>query len=564
MNWLYFVALVGALVFVHELGHFAMARLFGVHILKLSIGLGPSLVSIRRRGTEYALGWLPLGGYVRMLGEHPTDLIPPEHRHRSLQAQALWKRWLIVLAGPMLNLLFPLVLYFFVYLGDAYLLPAYVGHVLDGYPAHGKLFAGDLVLAVDQDPISTYYELSRRIERHPGDVLRLSVLRHGRSQDVQVRPAPHYRRRPFRSPERVGRIGIRPEQPGTVIGVISPKSMAAQARLHTFDRMVTLGGQWTDHWQHVVDVLEKSRGASITTTVLRPAVSSHAGEGLLNFEVYDPRIATLTLLSGRATQANANDPPADAATAVGIETSELYIRDVEPNTPEARIGMMPGDRLISVDGEAVTSWHALTEKLQREGARTHAYLWRRGTALMSGSVMPTPVEQVDAYGLPVRSFQVGIRNWMPTVLPPPVPNPNRWLYAARRSVSSTVQAIEITYLAIVRLVERKLSFETIGGPWTMFEATQQAAQEGASTFLTLMAFVSVNLGLLNLLPIPWLDGGHLMFFFIEGVLRRPLRPRVRQYASYLGLAVLLGLMLIGIRNDIQRYGTSSPAQVAPR
>ena len=124
MDVVYFIVLVGVLIFVHELGHFACAKFFGVRVLKFSLGFGPRLVGFTRGGTEYVLAALPLGGYVRMLGESPYDEVREEDRGRSFAEQALYKRVIIVGAGPAMNLAFPLVLFFVVFLGDATATPA--------------------------------------------------------------------------------------------------------------------------------------------------------------------------------------------------------------------------------------------------------------------------------------------------------------------------------------------------------------------------------------------------------------------------------------------------------
>ena len=134
----------------------------------------------------------------------------------------------------------------------------------------------------------------------------------------------------------------------------------------------------------------------------------------------------------------------------------------------------------------------------------------------------------------------------------PVPNPHPVLYALRQAFRETAEVLELTTYSIVRLFQGRLTMKSIGGPLTMFEATGTAAREGALNYLTLMAFISINLGLINLLPIPLLDGGHLLFFAIEAVARRPVSVRVREYASIAGLAVLVLLMVLAFKNDIER------------
>jgi regulator of sigma E protease len=147
MDFVYFIVLVGVLIFVHESGHFLWAKLFGVRVLTFSLGFGPRIAGFSRGGTDYVLAAIPLGGYVRMLGEDPHDDITGDEEGQSFKAQVLWKRIIIVFAGPMMNLMFPVALYFVVFLGTTTLSPPIVGDVFPGQPAEGKLKPGDRVLA---------------------------------------------------------------------------------------------------------------------------------------------------------------------------------------------------------------------------------------------------------------------------------------------------------------------------------------------------------------------------------------------------------------------------------
>src|SRR5687768_14588241 len=139
MDLLYFVILVSSLIFVHELGHFMCAKAFGVKVLTFSLGFGPKIIRLRGRETEYCVGVLPLGGYVSMLERSKTDVVLPEDRHRTFESLALYKRIVVVLAGPLMNLLFPVLLYFSVFVSAGPVLPPTVGVVLPGHPADGKL-----------------------------------------------------------------------------------------------------------------------------------------------------------------------------------------------------------------------------------------------------------------------------------------------------------------------------------------------------------------------------------------------------------------------------------------
>jgi regulator of sigma E protease len=173
LDLVYFVLLVSVLVFVHELGHFALAKIFGVKVLTFSLGFGPKIVRLHGKETEYCIGVLPFGGFVNMLEESKgTAPIPPEDRPRTFEAQALWKRVAIVLAGPAMNVVFPIALYSAVFFGDRELSPPTVGVVLPGKPADGKLAPGDRIVAVDGNDVQSFSDVQRYVAKHAGKSIR--------------------------------------------------------------------------------------------------------------------------------------------------------------------------------------------------------------------------------------------------------------------------------------------------------------------------------------------------------------------------------------------------------
>ena len=166
------------------------------------------------------------------------------------------------------------------------------------------------------------------------------------------------------------------------------------------------------------------------------------------------------------------------------------------------------------------------------------------------------------WGQPYERFEVGIRNWVPAVYNAPVRPPHPIRRAFLRSLETTAELVEVTVLSVVRLLEGRLSYKTIGGPISIFQVTGVTRREGSLDFLRLMGLVSVNLGLINLLPIPMLDGGHLAIFAYESLSRRRLSVRSKQIASLTGLMVLVVLMVLAFKNDIERTWTSTPVELA--
>src|SRR5262249_18054186 len=156
VDLLYFILLISILIFIHESGHFAFAKIFGVKVLTFSIGFGPKIIRIRGKETEYCVGILPFGGFVKMLEESKrAEPRLPEERPGTFESQALWKRVVIVLAGPAMNILFPIFLFASVYLEDKEYLPPTVGAIVPGWPAEGRLKPGDRILSVDGTSVTS-------------------------------------------------------------------------------------------------------------------------------------------------------------------------------------------------------------------------------------------------------------------------------------------------------------------------------------------------------------------------------------------------------------------------
>ena len=168
MDLFYPIILISSLIFVHELGHFLFAKAFGVKVLTFSLGFGPKVLRLRGRETEYCVSLIPLGGYVRMLEAAKSDVVLPEDRKRTFESLPLYKRIVIVLAGPAMNLVFPVLLYFAVFVGDGPFLPPTVGVVLPGHPADGKLMPGDRIMSVNGEEVATFDEVEAHHRQEPG------------------------------------------------------------------------------------------------------------------------------------------------------------------------------------------------------------------------------------------------------------------------------------------------------------------------------------------------------------------------------------------------------------
>lgn len=542
MDLLYFALLCSVLIFVHELGHFVFAKVFGVKVLTFSIGFGPKILRIRGRETEYCLGLLPLGGFVKMLEENRQEAILPEDKGRTFEAQALYKRIIIVLAGPAMNVLFPVLLYFAVFAGNTRSLPATVGTVLPGHPAEGKLFEGDRILEIDGERVTTFAEVSRTVRDSPGKELKLKVFRNNAHVEVAVVPEERVLKKPLDLVERVGEIGIKPSRPAAVIGVGKADSPAYRAGLRTFDLVTEVRGRPIKTYEDLDNVLRDNRGETVPVTYLRPVKFPRALGSMADMAVYESGVAALTPDVGRG----------DLFTRTGMEPADLYVADVPEGSAEWSADLRPGDRITEVDRAEVRTWSMFVDKLFDAPEKPHKISWLRGGQSKSGTIVLRREDWIDEYGEHRPRFLMRASNWAPVVPEPLVDNPSSLRSAFSAAVEETYDVVRLIVVGFARILQGRVSLSTLGGPITIYDVVGEEAQKGVSYFVWAMGVISINLGLINLLPIPLLDGGHLVFFAFEAVLRKPVPLRVREIASLVGFILLMCLMGVAFKNDVER------------
>lgn len=432
------IVMLGILVFVHELGHFCVAKLSGVKVLKFSLGFGPRLVSRKWGETEYMICAVPLGGYVQMLGEGGGEEgeeaaagLSPEERRRSFAAQPVGRRTAIVAAGPFMNLILP-----FLVLPVAYLVgvnmpaffdqPACLGYVAPETEGSAAGFrAGDCIRAINDEPVASWNEASKALISHAGSTLRFTVERGGERTVISMKP-----------------------EDGGIEGLQSL--------------------------------------------------------GLL------PR-------------------------------QEAVVGALAPGMPAQAAGMKEGDRIVAIGGERLQSWYDLKRLIQKGGGAPQTFTVQRGEELIDLSIKPVKEKTNGA------DYLIGIAPLQETVFKRFGP-----LEAIRAGAERTVELIHLTVVFIQKLFTGNVSTKSIGGPITVVQIAGQAAQTDLASILSVLAFLSIQLGILNLLPIPILDGGHLFFNFYELVLRRPLSLRAREIAQQVGLILILLLMILAFYNDIVR------------
>ena len=427
-NFWWLLVLIGIMIVIHELGHYVVARCCDVHIEAFSIGFGPKLFHWQRGETEFRICCLPVGGYVRMAGEQPTDSPDP----RGFNVKPRWQRLLIVLAGPAMNV----VLAF-------------------------ALLAGLFML--------------------------------------------HY-------PKLAGAT-----QAATV-GYVKPGSPAARAGLQEGDVLVQLEDKQDPTWEDVAlrEVVSANR--------LLPLLVERNGK-LLHMAVM---------------------PEAEPASGLGsagwIPQTDVEVGGFIPGMDAERKGLRKGDQFVSIDGEPIRMAQKVHEILTRSNGQPAHLVLRRNTQLLEMDFTP------------VRGELAGQPSWMlgvelaPRVVYVKLP----FVDAVRESVHQNARGATLIYQFLSAIVERRSSAKSLSGPIGIAQLSGQAAREGAFPFIELMASVSLNLAIFNLLPIPILDGGMILLLLIEILIRRDLSLQIKETVFKLGFVFLVMAVAFVIYNDITK------------
>ncbi len=432
----WFLVAVFILVTFHELGHFSVARLLGVGVSKFSVGFGKTLYSYRSRrsGTEYVLGVLPFGGYVKFIDER-EDHVDPRDLPYAFNRQKLWVRAAIVIAGPGANFILAIFFYWLVF--------------------------------------------------------------------------------------GIGVPGVEP-----VIGYVEPGSSAEAVGLQRGDRIARVNGRkvrsWGEHRYYLLNQVEA--GKTLTFAIVTPTgrnktvsiESSRLQAGQLNPLVLEEQIGVLPRLAPIV------------GTLIAGEVADAS-------------GIKVNDRFMVVDGITINGWRDVVKTISsRPEQATRVSVLRNGS-LKTIVVVPKAIHSLDSV---VGRIGVGPANHVDVVVRLGAGE------AINRAVEATWLLSKLTVGMIVQMVQGKESTKNIGGPLSIAKYAGASAQYGLTAFLTFLAILSISLGILNLLPIPVLDGGHLVYFIIEAIKGGPVSEAFMYRSQQLGFAVLAVLISFALYNDV--------------
>lgn len=549
------IVLLGVLVTVHELGHYIVAKLSNVKVKVFSVGFGKPFITWRRGETEYRISQLPLGGYVRLAGMDPAEPVEPDEVGRTFREKAPWVRMLIALGGPAMNLILPFVI----------LLPLYslsakydevegsaVGALDTGRPAYREgLREGDTIIEIDGDPVATFWQVVEHVSSYTPDQgpLKMKVRRPGVAEPVAlaIHPEETVRTDPLMGfVHRQYKIGYIAHYKSATLSVVDPALDGPQAGLRTFDTVRKVGDTEVAHYIELQNALREA-----------------APGQPLSLEVERARPLDMPMLYARE-RVTITLPPTDAPRTVeslGIGASETCLASVDPNGPAARAtpvghdagpGLKAGDCITAVDGKPHSLVYSVYTKISHQPERAKEVTVSRDGAELKFTLAMERTIFEDPLAGEITQWRMGL-SWLPPLerqVPAPlVENVDRLDFAWQSSVKKVSNQVSNTVRSIGGMFSGQVSPQQLSGPLTIGYLAGEYARAGFESFLHLMVVVSLSLALINLVPIPGLDGGLMLVAGVEMVIRRPLPLKVQRGLQYVGSAMILSLIVFALGND---------------
>jgi regulator of sigma E protease len=533
-----FFVLLSVVVLAHEYGHYKTGRLLGIGVERFAFGFGPAIKKWRRGEVEFRVNIVPLGGYVKFVGDESERPEGEPLPANAFNAAPVYKRMLTVFAGPAMNMLLAFLVFCVVFLLGFPSPAAQIGDVTpDGAAAKAGLRPGDRIVAIDGKPIHFWQELSLKVAASPNVRLTLTVDRAGRRFDLPITPAkvsaPDVL---FAFQTERGSIGVSPVGLQPLLGVDRPDSPAARAGLQTGDVVLTVNDRPVTFLSDLAPALAAVGGQPLHLGVARGEANQRSDR---------PRVTDIIAL-----------PPAPEGAwtmeRLGVEPGELYVDAVMPGSPAQAAGFQRGDRLLAVDGQPLASWEEFTKIVRGKPGEGLAVTVRRGDGERTLNVTPRKIEALDALGKKETFGQVGIQRMIALAAAPEVIerywNPIKIIQRGlQESWTWTVRIIK----GIFYLIVGKVPTSSLGGPIAIARMAGESAQMGLIQFLLFTAIISFNLAIINLVPVPIFDGGHLLLFSVEKVIGRPLSERAMSIALRVGIAAVAALFMLIFYNDFR-------------
>jgi regulator of sigma E protease len=556
-----FLILLGLLITVHEFGHFIVAKLMGVRVEVFSLGFGKKILSYKYGDTNYCVSIIPLGGYVKMYGDDPTKEVPESERKYSFLKKPVGQRIAIVLAGPLMNLIFAFFLFMVIGVFGEPLPVAQIGDIAAGTRAFEAGFrSGDRILTIDEKPVQTWIEAKALINDSANKQLHFEVERANSIEKAQVQVTPILAPNDnIVSPRsEVGAIeGLDSLSAASMIGISDPDGVAAKAGLRSLDVITKVNDRevttWRDLEHHLIEDLFKGR-KPIHLTVESYADSDRPTPREIVLNTHDGEVKADLPKGHQSTGENVSQ--AMSLNDLGIESSQLYLWKVKSGSPAALAGLQLGDRILAVNDEPMESWLQVIKAVKtfNPDKAPLEFTYRRNKEIHKVSIRPAMTALIDTRGKDEQRFTIGIVSGQMQSGPRLMDFRTKGVTETlKMSTRRTIETTQMVIMSLVRLVQGDVSAKNIGGIISIGRFANQSYDAGFAAFMRMMALISINLFLLNLLPVPVLDGGHLVFFTIEALQGAPLSMRKMEIAQQVGLVILMFLMGFALFNDISNW-----------
>ncbi|EPE37923.1 sigma E protease regulator RseP [Candidatus Photodesmus anomalopis] len=447
-NFISFIIALGILIFVHELGHFLVARFFGVKVEKFSIGLGKSIwKKVDKHGTEYCFSMIPIGGYIQMLDTRVNKL-GKEEQCFAFDKQKIWKRIAIVIAGPISNFLFAIFIYFFVFL-----------------------------------------------------------------------------------------IGISAIKP--IIGNVKPNSIADYGGLKVGMELTSISNIQTPDWNAVNIALMSNIGNKHLTLT----VKSESNKYFFHDEM---KVLDLALWNFKPNEETVLE---SLGVVPYFPDILLTLSHVLEGTAADRAGFQSGDSIVSVNGILIKKWDQVVNLIRSNPNRFLMFVIDRNGEKLELPLIPD--SKKNRFG-----EIVGVAGLVPETDKWPENYQFKLQYSIFESIGKAIEKtknlIKLTVSLLIKLLVQDLGLDQLSGPITIAKSAGTTASYGFVYFLSFLGLISINLGVINLVPLPMLDGGHLFFLIIEAIIRRPISKKVQEIGYIIGGVIIFFLMSIALLNDFSR------------
>lgn len=594
-NVILVIAGIGLLIFIHELGHFLMAKKIGARVLAFSLGFGPAILKKQWGETEYRLSLFPLGGYVKLAGENPDE--EKTGASYEFSSKSIGQRASVLVAGVALNALLAFVAFIVAFQIGVPFITSEVGDVIPGQPAwQAGIQKGDKITEIggiddpDFEDIFTVVALSNTTTGIPIKVKRGNDIFH-----TEVIPM-------YDQEHGLQRIGIMPAtslEIDKIFAFENNESPARDAGIQVKDLVVAVNGKRITSESEFREVESQSAGKEITLTLLRNgeeikvkvtpskisrwmlglsgassiidgvkynSIASKAGlmkgdeiievnsnpiigfTGFKNaFMAYEDKTCILTVKrNNKVTLVSVPLEDAGAKEEFLKSITPFYgltIDSVVPGFPAEKIGLQPGDKIISLNEKELHHWNELLLAVVSGQGKPITIGWMRGTEKLTSAIAPQKNGETAAgsigvkfrektefkkYGL-IGSCVVGFKK--------------------------AVINVQRLYLTLRGFFSQRLSTKNVGGFILIAQASYESAKVGMGKLVYFLGILSLQLALLNILPVPVLDGGHLLFLLIEKIKGSPVSQKTLSIAQYIGFAMIISLVIYATRNDIMRLFT---------